>query len=138
MIWKAKTKPDYKVGDYKSIEKFAWLPRNVKEYWVWLESYTEVYIYSYRIRSTVGYRFACYGWDFIGYKPIEKKGLPDFEFTPEPPKKGKTKKEKPVLINTSYPIQKGGFTRPMIISLVIAYSVIMLGILAKIFIDYCK
>jgi len=33
------------LGDYKFVNKFAWLPKKFKNHWIWLHKYQEVYEY---------------------------------------------------------------------------------------------
>lgn len=44
MRWKATPKP--KLGDTKTVKRFALFPRKINNIWVWLEHYKELYIFT--------------------------------------------------------------------------------------------
>lgn len=85
--------PTPKLGDTKTIIKFAWWPTRVEDSLIWLERYEATYEWN---EYAVGYEHSSESyWDLKSTKLIvNKPGLPDFKnTTPAPLKEGAMKSE---------------------------------------------
>lgn len=67
MRWKAAIKPSYKVGSIHSVIRFAWIPKHVGDFVIWLQRYETVYTYTLQqvkaeVSTAEAREFNIYSW----------------------------------------------------------------------------
>jgi len=80
ILTKIKTPPEPQAGDYKIEKHFAWWPKKVDGFEIWMEPYKKVY--EYKKRTRYGHLYGtgvvltfpnCGGWDLIATQRVNIK-----------------------------------------------------------------